>query len=287
MKSFEISSKIPDQIGKLLRDAKAVADLLNLQFILVGAMARDFILAYGCGISTGRLTVDVDLCIEIDRWDRFHEFRQRLIDSGNFTAVVGMPHRLMHAAECPLDIVPFGGIETAGRVIAWPPDGSIQMNALGLRESSKETVTVSISETPLVEIEVISLPALAALKLISWKDRHYETDKDGADLAIILHAYAEIQENQDRLYGECQEYLEKEGFDLTLGGCRMIGRDMAEIMPQNILDLVREGLAEQCDDSGSLALVQQMAKRGRPMGDRDEQEAWALKMLRSLLAGMS
>jgi predicted nucleotidyltransferase len=75
-------------------------------------------------------------------------------------------------------------------------------------------------------VKVVSLPGLAVLKLFSWKERRFESNKDASDLAIILHSYWEAW-NTDRISEGLPDVLEQEDFDFVAAGARLLGKDAA------------------------------------------------------------
>ena len=59
----------------------------------------------------------------------------------------------------------------------------------GLSEAARTAVRVQLADD--LRLEVASLPAQAALKVLAWRDRHMENPKDARDLHEILAAMAE------------------------------------------------------------------------------------------------
>ncbi|KVZ73591.1 hypothetical protein WL22_10480 [Burkholderia ubonensis] len=72
------------------------------------------------------------------------------------------------------------------------------MNVAGLDEALQTAIEVELA--PDFVVLVASLPALAMLKIIAWRDRHTQHDRDATDLRFLLARYAEAG-NYDRLYG--------------------------------------------------------------------------------------
>lgn len=145
-----------------------------------------------------------------------------------------------------LDIVPFGGIEKHdAREIGWPPDEAIRMNVAGFAEALRAAIDVELA--PGLNVLVASLPALAMLKIIAWRDRHAENARDAIDLRFLLATYAEAG-NDERLYGgDAEALLEAHGHDPDIAGAALLGRDMAalvtpEVRPQ-IIDALAPGVA--------------------------------------------
>lgn len=73
-------------------------------------------------------------------------------------------------------------------------------------------------------VNVASIPALAALKLLAWNDRGLIDGKDAQDLFFLLKHYHEAG-NIDRLYDEAFALLEGCGHDVELAGAALLGYD--------------------------------------------------------------
>jgi len=204
--------------AEVLRDVHAAADPLGLSPLIVGAFARDLLLTHAHGIGGQRATQDVDLALAVPGWDRFEQLRARLLDGGRF-AITDQPHRLRHRAM-PVDLVPFGSIETPERQIAWPPAGSVTMDAFGFEEARLAAVSLMLPLS--VHTAIASLPGLALLKLVCWNDRHTRSPiKDAVDLDFIIANYLAAG-NEERLWGEFVSWTQEDGFDWEMAGARML-----------------------------------------------------------------
>lgn len=53
-----------------------------LDFLIVGAMARDLSLHFGHGVPIARATADIDLGVAVGSWDEFHALRDARLKSG-------------------------------------------------------------------------------------------------------------------------------------------------------------------------------------------------------------
>jgi predicted nucleotidyltransferase len=60
----------------------------------------------------------------------------------------------------PVDLIPFGGISSDDRTIAWPPGRDIQSVA-GFQEALRSSVLIRIDD---LEVRLASVPGLALLK---------------------------------------------------------------------------------------------------------------------------
>lgn len=207
------------------------ARALDLPYFLAGAMARDILLTHVHNISTGLATVDVDFGVAVADWDEFDKIKAKLLETGPFNAAEKIEHRIYYrpagsTTGYPIDIIPFRGVETTPRTIAWPPEHKIIMNVIGYEEVLATVVQVQIDDSLIVPVS--SLPGLALLKLFAWQDRHAETTKDARDIAVLLRHY-HAAGNQGRIFGEEIALLEAVDFDLDLASPRLLGKDVRQI----------------------------------------------------------
>ena len=219
----------------ILRRVDTVARVLGIEYFVGGALARDLILLHVFGKNTGRATRDVDLGICVDDWARFDTLRTRLIETGAFSERSGIAHRLyfrpaQSSHDIPLDLLPFGGVERSDRTIAWPPAMNIVMDVSGFAEAHASALRVEVAQG--FSVAVSSLPALAVLKLIAWRDRRRETSKDATDFLLIARRYGDAG-NLDRLYEDQPALLQATDFDPDLAGAMLLGRDAAELCQEN------------------------------------------------------
>lgn len=224
----------------ILRRVDAVTHELGIEYFVGGALARDLILSHVFGKDTGRATRDVDLGICIDDWSRLDALRVRLIEGGYFAVQPGVAHRLIYrpagnAFGIPLDLLPFGGVVHSDQTIAWPPGGDIVMNVAGFAEARTSALMVEITDN--FAVPVTSLPSLAILKLIAWRDRHLETSKDATDFLLIARHYADAG-NFDRLYEAESALLQAVDFDPELAGAMLLGRDTAALSSAGTKEIV-------------------------------------------------
>ena len=116
---LDISPKIDRAIATVLADLAEIATDRDIEFFVVGAMARDMILDYGFGIEAGRATRDVDLGIRVAEWEEVERLVNLLEDS-NWHCREQQLHRLVHKSGVPVDLIPFGAIESDDGSIRWP-----------------------------------------------------------------------------------------------------------------------------------------------------------------------
>lgn len=231
--------------AEVVADIEATATSLGAHVLIVGAFARDLHLLYGHGIPARRETQDVDIAVAMPDWKTFERLRTRLIESGHFRISGAAPQRLRHRRGLPLDLVPFGAVETADRKIVWPPHGAIVMDVFGFREALASAHPVMLPEN--VRARLISLPALALLKIVCWHDRHFRSPlKDAHDLNFIMRNYL-LAGNEARLWHEFEAWTQEDNFDFERAGARMLGDDIRFLLDDVGVERICAILSEQSD----------------------------------------
>lgn len=214
-------------LSALIRDAQGIES--EIDWMLVGALARDIRLNYAHDIQIARATMDVDLAIATDGWEGFKTSWRAMLVDGLFTKVHGM-QRVRHASEFMVDLIPYGGVEGEGGTISWPPHGDVFSRVIGFREVRAAAEPVRLPDG--VEVAVVTLPGLLVLKLFAFKDRAIqEPRKDAEDIYLVLRSYTDAG-NSLRLYAKDADLLEMDGFDYVHAGARMAGRDVWLLLAQ-------------------------------------------------------
>lgn len=203
---------------------------MGLPYFLVGATARDLLLKHVFGIAVIRGTKDLDFAVAVRSWDEYEALKGRLLETAAFqSGPVGVPHRIQYVengAKDPVDLLPFGGVESVAATIAWPPDMKILMNVIAYDDALASAIAIKLDDT--TNVHVASLPGLALLKLFAWADRGPENPKDALDLATLFRNYP-YAGNMDRIYEEALDVLEQVNYDVDIVGPRLLGRDIRQI----------------------------------------------------------
>jgi predicted nucleotidyltransferase len=237
--------------------ALASAEILG---IVVGAFVRDLHLHYGAGIPIQRGTEDIDFAFAVRTWDEFHALRRKLLESGQFQSIEGKQHRLRHRNTKTVDLVPFGNVETEDRTVAWPPAGEVVMDVFGFQEAAATASPVLLPGG--VGISIVSLPALALLKIVAWHDRHRRfPGKDAADLMLITSTYLDVASNKERLFAGFVVWTDEPDFDYELSGARLLGTDIRRLVSTDGLSKLNTILEPQIDEEYLGELPQEMSKR--------------------------
>ena len=142
--------------------------------------------------------------------------------------------------------MPFGRIETVERTIVWPPRGDMVMDVFGFREALTTAHGIVLPEN--VQARLISLAALALLKIVCWHARHYQYPrKDAHDLNLIVRNYL-IAGNEERLWHEFAAWTQEDDFDYESAGARMLGHDIRSLLNDAGIDRIAALLTEQSDE---------------------------------------
>lgn len=255
--SLDLSQKIDKSIVELFEIIVGVVESLSVPFFVVGATARDIILSQGYGIQTGRATEDIDLGVQVQSWDDYNRIHGGLIKTGKFRPDNEKKQRLIYCERLPIDVIPFGALSDSDGCISWPPEHENEMSTLGFEEAYQASISVRLRASPILDIDTVSLPGLAVLKIISWKENRVRRKKDAKDLLLLMHSYLDAG-NQDRLFEEESDLLEVENFDYLLAGSRLLGRDIAAILSPETGGTILKILESETGEKERYRLVENM-----------------------------
>ena len=154
----------------VVRELGDAAEKFGIDLFLVGAAARSLLLEHVHGLPPGRATRDVDFAFAVDNWEHFQAIKNCLLATDRFRALEKLAQRLKYkiegfASELTVDLIPFGGVESEGKTLRWPPDMATVMNVTGYDDAYHAAVPVEIA--PGLVLRVASLPAMAILKISS------------------------------------------------------------------------------------------------------------------------
>lgn len=80
--SVNITGKLPQGLVELYADISGHTKELGVDFLVVGATARDSVFVYGYGCTMERGTTDVDFGIHVASWAEFGALKDRLLAAG-------------------------------------------------------------------------------------------------------------------------------------------------------------------------------------------------------------
>ena len=266
----------------VVRELGDAAEKFGIDLFLVGAAARSILLEHVHGLSPGRATRDVDFAFAVDNWEHFQAIKNCLLATGRFRALEKLAQRLKYkiegfASELTVDLIPFGGIESEGRTLRWPPDMATVMNVAGYDDAYHAAVPVEIA--PGLVLRVASLPAMAILKIFAWGDRGRQDHKDALDLLTLLRQYCEAG-NETRIHEDFSAVLEATEYDIKLAGARLLGLDAKATSSPDTLHRVMQIFD---DEKNIERLLTDMSKALR---GRDNAYEIASGLLAQFIAGL-
>lgn len=264
---LDLSEKIDPSSVALFVAVNEAATFLGVEYFVVGASARDMILALGYGQQSRRATLDQDFGVRVASWEEFDKLKSVFLTTGLFQETKSM-QRLLFQGALEVDIVPFGGIADDRGEIRWPPRQDIAMSTVGFEDAYHSALNVRVKSNPPLDIRVASAPGLTMLKLISWSDHPHRREKDALDLVFILEHYLDAG-NLDRLYDEHLDLVDVADFDYVRAGARLLGRDIARIAAPKTLNRIKEILADAtAEQEQPSLLIRHMMPKGSAFEDQ-------------------
>jgi predicted nucleotidyltransferase len=245
--------------GRVLAVLDVAAKGVGVDYLVVGATARNVLSMAWFGRLPSRATRDVDVAVAVPDWSAFRQLTAGLTPHGGthaFTVALA-------GSSVEVDLVPYGGVEQPDRTVHLPDDHDL--NVLGLQEVFDAAVTARLPGG--IEVRVPTIPGLALLKIITWRDRRLLSRRDATDLDEIITWYAEGP-LLDQLYDEV-DTLGRYDFDVALAAAHRLGRHIALLAGRDCTTAV---LAILGDDELRARLANDM---GRPP-TADPARLWAL-----------
>jgi predicted nucleotidyltransferase len=253
---LNISGKIESIRLAALEGIADIADLEDIPFFIVGATARDLILAKGHNIRPFRATLDIDIGVRVSDWSQYNKLKEGLVGTGEFKETREYQRLIFHD-RLNIDLIPFGPIADKMGNIKWPPDEEIVMHIILFEEAFANSQTLRLREDPILEINVVTLAGLAVMKIISWNDGYPNRRKDASDLALIMGNYTDAG-TAERIFNEHSDLLDSEDFDYVNAGARLLGRDIATILSAELKDSVLEVLDKETGKQERYKLIEDM-----------------------------
>jgi len=263
---IDISGKIDDSYIEPIIEIKDSAEILQIKFFIIGAFARDIIMEYFHQIKAPRMTMDIDLAVRVSSWNQFDSLMTELESSGEFKRAKEK-QRIIYKNKVIIDVVPFGDISNEDEKISWPPDNEISMSVLGFNEIYNNSATVRLKSSPPLEIKIPTLPGLAVLKLLSWRDNYPNRPKDAEDLFFILTNY-EYTDIENKLYESELSLLESEDFDNQTAGIILLGKEMKIISSGKIVKYIREILENETSENSNFNLIKDISVNSKMPFDK-------------------
>lgn len=216
----------------MLKAMEAIFTGFDVDFYVVGAVARDYHLSAKEGAAALRKTNDVDLAIMLNDAGQFNQIKDALIASGDFTADPSEHIKMYYKKGLEVDLLPFGKIESANGFVFLQPPNMFTLNMPGFKEIYPFVEEVAFDDG--LSVKVCTVEGIVILKLIAYRDRPSRT-KDITDIEHIIEVYFDLCD--ENIYEEHFEVMDlypvEAGNYLQLISARVIGRKMQVILKES------------------------------------------------------
>jgi len=119
----------------VLRCVDRVATMVAARYLVVGAMARDLVLVNAFGLRSGGATRDIDFGLSVENWKPSRCSKTALVETAQFEALprlrIGSTGKIRKPGDDSVDLIPFGGVASEDKTIAWPPNQDFVMSVAG------------------------------------------------------------------------------------------------------------------------------------------------------------
>jgi predicted nucleotidyltransferase len=200
----------------------------DIDYYVVGAVARDIHLSANTEAGAIRRTKDVDLAIMVNDEGQYNDLKTALINTGHFTPHPTENIKLFYKDGIEVDLLPFGEIEQPNRDVTLT-DPSFVLNMPGFLEVYPFVDDIRIEND--FSIKVCTMEGLILLKLIANDDRPQRT-KDISDIEHIIKVYFDLHSGDiyEDYYDAMALYDTRQGDYLQLVSSRVIGRKMKPLL---------------------------------------------------------
>ncbi len=216
-------------IAEMLKAMENVFREFEVDFFLVGALARDIRLSAHENFTAKRRTNDVDIAILLDAEEKFYAIKAALVKTGYFVESAYKAIKLIYKDSIELDLLPFGEIENEERQLLLSRHTLLVMDMSGFKEVYPFVENLRVAEG--LSLNVCTMEGLVMLKLIANYDNPTRT-KDITDIEHFLEVYFEMNSNE--IYTEYMEVMDLYNTAilkyLPLVSARVVGRKMKTML---------------------------------------------------------
>ncbi len=217
-------------ITEMLTALERGFEKFDIDFYLIGAVARDVWMSGINKIAPRRTTGDIDFAVLVNDRGTYEELKSYLTSIEAFTAVKDSPYVLLWGNKLEVDLLPFGNLQDEEGQVLTDGLGMTSINLQGFAE---------VYESDLPEIDLdgkhqfkfCTLPGIVLLKMIAWDDRPEERSSDITDISDILNHYFDMHSNE--IWTNHSDLFSEQGCDLRTIAARVMGREMSLIAKRN------------------------------------------------------
>jgi predicted nucleotidyltransferase len=206
-------------------ELQTIFSKFNIDFYLVGAVARDIHLSANECLTSARGTKDIDLAITISDEGQYNQVKAALVETGLFEAHETEVIKLIYKNSLEVDLLPFGDIEQPNRNVRLT-DPTFVLNMPGFTEIYPFVKDFKLDNGQI--IKVCTMEGIILLKLIANNDRPQRT-KDITDIEHIIQTYFELYDDYIYMvhYDILELYDTNNADYIQLVCARLIGRKIS------------------------------------------------------------
>lgn len=213
---------------EMFESLERALQLLDIDFYLIGALARDTWLTQKGARALG--TKDVDFAVLVANEQKYIELREFLIKREGFSDS-GNEYVLFDKRGNQIDLLPFGAVEIEGNKLV-DHTGLIHTDVSGFKEVY-ESATREVNFDDKFRFKVSTLTGIVVLKFIAYDDRPEIRSNDIRDIGIIIKHYFELE--ADMIYEYHADLFSGEEKSLEQIAARVLGRQMQPVLDKNVL----------------------------------------------------
>ncbi len=176
-------------LKEVLQNIASACDHLDIDFFLVGAVARNIWYVHGGKESSG--TRDIDFGVFVPDQETYSELKKYLIKKFGYTQSPDNEFGLDTEGK-RIDLLPFGEIAENGEVVV-EGRGMTKIKLDGFKEAYLHGSIDTVIEEE--AYKACSIPGIMILKLIAYDDRPDRRAKDIKDISLICKYYPDIETN--------------------------------------------------------------------------------------------
>ena len=218
------------QLSEMLSTLERGLNKFDIDFYLVGAVARDLWMSAINDIPPSRITGDIDFAVFIDDKGTYDNLKKYLIEVEGFSPYKGNAFVLVWKGFIQVDLLPFGEIEDKNAGVTIEGSGLTSLNMPGF----KEIYDSGLPEAELEEkhrFKFCTLPGIVLLKLIAFQERPEIRRDDIKDISKILKHFFDMY--TDEIYEKHNDLFGDKDINLNWIAARVLGRDMGKIAQVN------------------------------------------------------
>ena len=233
MSSYKINYKQLRQkpeISEMLSALERGFQKFDIDFYLVGAVARDVWMNAINNIDPRRTTDDIDFAVLINDKGTYEALQEYLIQKEGFHPYKGNSFVLIWKDKSEVDLLPFSLIESENAMVNTSGLGLTNISLQGFTEIYEEGLPqLELAEKH--QFKFCTLPGIVLLKMIAWDDRPEKRRDDIKDISDILNHFFDM--NDREIYDHHNDLFIEEEAELIHIAARVLGREMSKIAKRN------------------------------------------------------